>query len=124
MRAYAPFFFVDGQPLLAPDADMEQSFEDLDAADAGRDESGVMHRRCVRAKVGSWSFAYGHLSEEELRYTLGLFEGKSTFVFTHPCRTDSARTESCTAYMSRYGIAWRSARRGEWRDLKFNIIEC
>ncbi len=123
MRAFAPFFFVDGQPLLAPDADMEHSFEDIDAADSGRDEAGLMHRTVVRRKVGSWSFAYAALTEEERQYLLSLFEGKSTFVFTHPART-GAGVESCTAYMSRYGIAWRSARRGCWRNLKFNIIEC
>lgn len=124
MRAFAPFFAVDGQPLLAPDNDMEHSFEDLDAADCGRDEAGVMHRSVVRFKVGHWSFAYSTLTEEELRYMLGLFEGKSTFTFTYPARTDSARAANCTAYMSKYGVAWHDARRGLWRNLKFNVIEC
>ncbi len=124
MRPFAPIFAVDGQPLLAPDAGMEQSFEDLDSADSGRDEAGVMHRAMVRTKVGTWSFAYAFLTEEERQYLLSLFAGKSTFVFTHPGKADSARPESCAAYMSKYGLAWHDAKRGLWRNLKFNIIEC
>ena len=117
-------FLVDGQPLYAPDGDMEHSFEDLDAADTGRDESGVMHRIVVRHKVGSWSFTYSFVSDAELRYLLGLFAGKSTFAFTHPDALNPAAAVTTTAYMSKYGIAWHDARRGCWRNLKFNIIEC
>ena len=38
--------------MLAPDEGVEMSFEDLDSADAGRDEAGYMHRSVVRYKVG------------------------------------------------------------------------
>ena len=44
MRAVTNDYLIDGQPLLAPDQDVEFQCSDLDAADAGRDESGVMHR--------------------------------------------------------------------------------
>ena len=124
MRAMAPFYQVDGQPLYAPDADMEQSFEDLDAADSGRDEAGVLHRFVVRHKVGRWSFSYAWLTDAEVQYLLGLFAGKATFAFTYPAAGTAQGTATCTAYMSRYSIAWRDARRGLWRNFKFNIIEC
>ena len=47
-------FLIDGQPMLLPDRDVEVRYEDIDAAAAGRDESGVMHRILVlRSSVGS-----------------------------------------------------------------------
>lgn len=121
MRALADFLLVDGAPLYAPDADMEQSFEDLDSDATGRDQSGVMHRVVLREKVGKWSFAYTQLTDAERDYLLGLFRGKPTFAFTYPGPGGPVTTR---AYMSNYGIAWRDAGRGVWRNLKFNIIEC
>ena len=124
MRAFADFYQVDGRPLLAPDADMEQSFSDLDSADSGRDEAGVMHRFVVREKVGKWSFVYACLTDAEVRYLLGLFAGRPTFAFTHPAAGSPQELHTVTAYMSNYGIAWRDAGHGVWRNLKFDIIEC
>ena len=77
MRQKVNFYQVDGIPMLAPDAEPEFSFADLDASDSGRDESGVMHRIMVREKVGTWSFSYAHLSDEELAYLRNLFAGKA-----------------------------------------------
>ena len=44
-------FLLDGKPIVAPDEDVEMSFEDLDSAQSGRDESGFMHRIRVREKT-------------------------------------------------------------------------
>ena len=44
MRKKTDLFLIDGQPMLAPDENVEISVEDIDASDSGRDESGVMHR--------------------------------------------------------------------------------
>ena len=33
-------------------------------------------------------------------------------------------TESCTAYMSQYSAVWKNQRTGQWRNFKFNIIQC
>ena len=65
MRATTQLFQINGKPILAPDAEVVVSYSDLDASDAGRDESGFMHRIVVRHKVGSWKFSYSHLTEEE-----------------------------------------------------------
>ena len=53
---------INGQPMFAPDADIDFSYEDLDDADSGRDESGYMHRIVVRYKVMSGSFVFSHIS--------------------------------------------------------------
>lgn len=124
MRQKVDFYQVDGQPMPAPDEEPEFSFADLDASDSGRDESGVMHRIVVREKVGTWSFTYAYLSDEDLAYLQGLFAGKAQFTFTHPVFGNSNATETCTAYMSQCSAVWKNQRTGLWRNFKFNIIEC
>ena len=124
MRQKVDFYQVDGQPMPAPDEEPEFSFADLDASDSGRDESGVMHRIVVREKVGTWSFSYAHLSVEDLAYLRNLFAGKAQFTFTHPVFGSSNATETCTAYMSQYSAVWKNQRTGQWRNFKFNIIQC
>ena len=124
MRQKVDFYQVDGQPMPAPDEEPEFSFADLDASDSGRDESGVMHRIVVREKVGTWRFSYAHLSDEDLAYLRNLFAGKAQFTFTHPVFGSSNATESCTAYMSQYSAVWKNQRTGQWRNFKFNIIQC
>lgn len=124
MRQKVNFYQVDGVPMLAPDAEPEFSFADLDASDSGRDESGVMHRIMVREKVGTWSFSYAHLSDEELAYLRNLFAGKAQFSFTHPVLGQSNATETCTAYMSQCSAVWKNQRTGQWRNFRFNIIQC
>lgn len=119
-----PLFQIDGQPLYAPDAGVEPSYADLDSSDSGRDASGVMHREVVREKVATWPFSYATLTDKEYAYLVGLFAGKATFAFTHPKAGSSTETETTTCYCSNYSIAWRSARDGTWRNLKFNIIQC
>ncbi|HIZ49163.1 hypothetical protein [uncultured Subdoligranulum sp.] len=117
-------FQIDGQPLYAPDAGVEPSYADLDSSDSGRDECGVMHREVVREKVATWPFAYAALTDAEYSYLIGLLAGKATFAFTHPKAGSSTETVTTACYCSNYSIAWRSARDGRWRNLKFNIIEC
>ena len=117
-------FLIDGLPMLAPDAGMEFSFEDLDSSDSGRDESGYMHRIMVRCKVGTWSFNYGALRQAELDYMESLFAGKATFSFTFPDAANGGDPKTVQAYRSKYGIVWHSAKTGEYRNYKFGIIEC
>lgn len=117
-------FQIDGNPMLAPDADMDLSFEDLDASDSGRDEAGYMHRIVVRHKVGTWSFTYSCITAQELAYMEALFSGKADFSFTYPTPGNETVLKTVRAYRSKYGIAWRSSRTGDYRNYKFNIIEC
>ena len=117
-------FKINGKPMFAPDADVDFSYEDLDDADSGRDESGYMHRIVVRYKVMSGSFVFSHISEEDMRYMESLFPDAPDFDFTRPSRLDSSVSVTTRCYRSRYGISWHDARTGLWRNYKFNIIEC
>ena len=115
---------INGKALLAPDAGVEMSFQDLDAAESGRDESGFMHRILLRSKVGVWNFCYSHLTRQEYGYLLSVMPEGESFTFTYPDPGDSSRLLTTTAYLSQYGVAWQNARTGEYRNLKFSIIEC
>ena len=119
-----PIFLIDGKPMLIPDADMQVSFEDLDASSAGRDESGVMHRQVLRYKVGKWSFEYSSLSQKEYAYMESLFAGKPYFQFTFPSLTEKNGSTTVTAYRSGFGLGWHNAQTGDFRNYKFSIIEC
>lgn len=124
MRATTQLFQINGKPMLAPDSEVVVSYSDLDASDAGRDESGFMHRIVVRHKVGSWKFSYSHLTEEEKRYMENLFSDTATFQFRHPSRLDAAVSEETLCYRSKYDISWKNARTGLWSGYGFSIIEC
>lgn len=110
--------------MFAPDADIDFSYEDLDDADSGRDESGYMHRIVVRYKVMTGSFVFSFISEEDMKYMESLFPDEPDFDFTRPSRLDPDNPVTTRCYRSKYGISWHNARTGLWRNYKFNIIEC
>lgn len=124
MRKTLDSFLIDGKPILCPDEEVVMSYEDIDAADSGRDESGVMHRLPLRYKVGSWRFSYSHLTEEEKQYMENLFPDGGDFAFTHPSRRDAKSLVTEQAYRSKYAISWKNARTGLWSNYGFSIIAC
>ncbi len=124
MNTVSDLYQIDGEPLLAPDEGVSMSFEDLDAADAGRDAAGFMHRSVVRYKVGVWNFQYSHLTHDEYAYMRSRMPQSGTFTFTYPDPCDHTARKSCKAYLSGFGVTWHSARTNTYRNLKFSIIEC
>ena len=119
---YCDAYQVAGLPMLAPDQDVELQYSDLDASDAGRDESGRMHRIGVRRRVKAWAFTYSHLTAEEYAYMESLFKGRDTFTFTFP-KSDGT-VDHCKAYCSAGSILLRNLRTGIYKNYKFSIIEC
>lgn len=124
MRTLTDLFTINGKPMFAPDEEIEVQYNDLDASDSGRDESGYMHRIVVRYKLGTWSFSYTYLTEEEKQYMEGLFPDAPDFEFGHPSRLNADVKEVTTCYRSGYGLAWKSKKLGVWKNYKFSIIEC
>ena len=124
MNALTELYQIDGKPMLAPDAGVQMSFSDLDSGDSGRDEAGFMHRIVKRRKVGVWSLSYSHLTQAEYGYMLSILPAGGSFTFRYPAPEDPSQGRETTAYLSKYGIVWHSARTGEFRNLKFDIIEC
>lgn len=122
MRAFSTDFFINGKPMLAPDADVKLEFTDLDDAASGRDESGLMHRFVARYKVPAWEFSYSLLTEQERLYMEGLFPQAPSFTFTHPAADGKPVDTVC--YRSKYGICWRNARTGLWSGYSFSVIGC
>lgn len=119
---FTELYQVDGVPLLAPDADVTLSFSDLDSADSGRDESGVMHRIVVRQRVATWEFCYSVLTAQEYRYMQELFANKPEFTFTYPMPDGTAG--QVTAYCSGGSLTYHNASVGLYRNLKIKIIQC
>lgn len=124
MRPTTNLFTVNGKPLLTPDEPIQVSYDDIDSADAGRDQLGILHRYPVRYKVAKWSFSYSHLTEEEKQYMESLFPDSATFTFRHPDRKDANRFAVSTCYRSHYALCWRNSVTGVWSGYGFNIIEC
>lgn len=123
MRQFVRQFRINGKPMLSPDTDVTARYTDLDSADGGRDESGAMHRIVLRHKLGTWSFCYSQLSEEERRYLEELFP-EGDFLFTHPDRLNAQREVTCRAYRRECVMRYHNALKGQWRDYKFEIVEC
>lgn len=124
MNTVTDLYKIDGKSMLTPDEGVEMSFEDLDSADAGRDEAGYMHRSVVRYKVGVWNFTYSHLTQGEYTYMLSVLPKSGTFTFTYPDPINPAERITCQAYLSGFGITWHSAKTNHYRNLKFSIIQC
>lgn len=122
MNTVTELFKIDGKALLAPDAGVEVSYSDLDAADSGRDEAGFMHRLVVRHKIPSWQFSYTHLTAGEYAYMRSVLPQTGTFMFTYP--NEDGELEETEAYISKYTVLWDNLRLGAYRNLKFSIIGC
>ncbi len=113
---------IDGTPVVAPDAEVEMTRKDVEAADTGKDESGVLHRFLLRSKVRAWKFSYTHLTKDEYRYMEDLLTGKASFQFAFP--QENGTTGICTAYCTGSSVAIRNIRTGLYSGYSFEIIEC
>ena len=115
---------IDGVALLPPDQGVMMYYEDLDGLEAGRDESGYMHRIVVRNKLCRWEFTYSHLSQQDYARMQQALSCPAEFVFTYPDPQNPEKSLQTHAYLSKYGVAWYNARTGQYRNLKFTVIQC
>lgn len=117
-------FQIDGRPMYAPDEGVGISWQDIDAADSGRDQAGNMHRVVIKYDLGTWRFQYFSVTEEELAYMKTLFSGKATFQFTHPDPYDRDSPVTVQAYRTGHSISWKNAQTGKFKNYSFSIVEC
>lgn len=113
---------IDEKPILVPDCDIAIECTDLDDADSGRDETGVMHRIVLREGVKTIQLSYTSLTMENYRYMESLFKGKPEFVVDY--RDENGEVTQFTAYRAKHGIVIRDAKRGLCKNYKFSLIEC
>ena len=123
MREKTDLFLIDGQPMLAPDENLQMTAEDVSSVDSARDESGFFHRFVVRQGVGKWKFTYAHLTGEEYAYMEGLFQGKQTFQLTYPDPA-TGETKVISAYRGSHTVLWQSAANDRFRDYTFTLVAC
>lgn len=120
-RAFTEEFRIDGKPMLMPDAGLKIGCTDLEG-DSGRDESGFLHRQMIRTDMRTWGFSYALLTAEEYTYVRSLLRGKGSFAFTF--RNEDGEEETVTAYCKQTSAAYWSHRRGLYKEMQFEIIEC
>lgn len=121
-RTLTSLYQVNGHNLYAPDSPMEESYEDIDSADAGRDQAGYMHREVVRYDVGKWMFVYTSLTKAEYEYMESLFPKNGTFEFTRPSISNHDVPVTTTCYRSKRSFSWQGVD-GAYKNYKFDIIE-
>lgn len=114
-------FTVDGEPILVPDVDVKIAQNDLDSDGSGRDEQGYMHRVVLRRRVKKWSFSYSTLTQDEYDYMNVLFDGKDTFTFGY---VEKGEKKTTSAYSSSNSVSLYNAKRGIYKNLTFDIVEC
>jgi hypothetical protein len=122
MREYMTDFRIDGKPILVPDCDITLTLTDLDDADSGRDEAGIMHRIVLREGVRTVPLPYHVLTAEEYLYMESLFRGKPEFTVT--CRDLAGRRVEFRGYRAKHSITIHNARTGICKNYNFNIVEC
>ena len=116
-------FLIDGEMMPIPDEEIQVRYEDIDAAAAGRDESGVMHIDWLRRDVRKVNLHYNAITESELAYMMGLMQGKEfTFKFL-----DQGSVQTINAYASEssyefysYSSAYDEA---VYVDFEIHVIE-
>lgn len=123
MRKLCNLFKINGSPIFMPDSDFYASYKDVQSKDSGQDESGVTHRIVLKHKAGEWRFVYNSITEAEKNYMESLFPESDDFEFEYPDRKDSYKRCTCRAYRASYGISWRSAPDGLWKNYNFVIAE-
>lgn len=121
-RDFCYEYLVDGQPLLTPDMNVNITENDLDSESSGRDQGGYMHRFIIRSGIKTFEFVYAVLDAEDYIYIQSLFNGKADFTFEY--RNPDGSVTTTRAYSSKRSITLRNYATGEYKNLKFNIIEC
>lgn len=121
-RKFTNEFLIDGAPMLVPDAGVSLELSDLLSDSSGLDESGYTHNFAIRYEIKTWSFSYAWVTAEEYAYIHSLLRGKSTFSFTY--KDEDGSVQTVKAYCQKKSVSYWSARRGLYKDLQFDIIEC
>ena len=122
MRQFYYDIQIDGKPILVPDAGVSVEYIDLDSAESGRDESGVMQRIVSRYGVMNIHLPYDSVSRLEYAYMESLFAGKSTFMLTYRDHNGDITERQC--YRSNHSIVFLTVLTGLYSNYAFNIIEC
>ncbi len=122
MRSFDFDFLIDGKPILAPDAGVRVTREDVESEASGMDERGVHHRFVLRKRVKRWTLHYGLLTGQEVRYLRGLLDGKVTVTVQYQ-ELDGSYV-NCKAWCSADSAALVNKQQDLWKDMTLTIAEC
>ena len=121
-RKFTIDFLIDGSPMLDPDAGVAIDFADFVSNGNMVDQGGYMHYCAIRSEIKTWHFSYAWLTAEEYAYMRILLRGKGAFSFTF--KDENGKSQTVKAYCQKKSVSYWSARRGLYKDLQFDIIEC
>lgn len=94
--------------------------EDIDGAESGRSETGVMHRSVLRSRVKK-VYVGMKLSDEQMADIGDIIEQGTSLEMT--VRVPGGEDESGTFYISKVSAAMLKLADDSWWELNFNAIE-
>lgn len=115
-------FMIDGQPVPAPDAGVQLKREDVESEASGMDERGVYHRFVLRSRLKKWTLRYCLLTQQEMQYLQGLFDGKETVTVRY--RQLDGSYASCKAWCGCDSGALVDSQQALWKDFVLTVMEC
>lgn len=119
MPNYNPIVSVDGVAVPCPSS-YTYNLEDTSAADAGRTEDGVMHKKRIGQVVGI-DLAWQNIPTSQVSQILQAFNPEYiTVVYLDAMQ---GTTVSKIFYVGNRSAPMYNARKGLWSNVSFKIIE-
>ncbi len=114
-----PIRSVDGKYIKCPSSYLWK-LEDVSAADAGRTEDTMMHKKRVGQVVGL-ELSWQNISTEEASELLKAFDPE----YIEVCYLDAMEGKYVTSefYVGNRSAPMYNSRLGLWQNVSFNIIE-
>lgn len=114
-----PIRSVDGKAVKCPSSYLYK-LEDVSAADAGRTEDTMMHKKRVGQVVGL-ELSWQNISTEDVSTLLKAFDPE----YIRVCYLDAKAGKYVTSefYVGNRSAPMYNSRLGLWQNLSFNIIE-
>ena len=119
MPNYNPIVSVDGVAVPCP-SDFTYQLEDISAADAGRTEDGVMHKKRI-GQVVALELAWKNVPTSVVSQVLTAFNPEYiTVVYLDAM---AGTTLSKVFYVGNRSAPMYNCRKGLWTNVSFKIIE-
>ncbi len=114
-----PIRSVDGKPIKCPSSYLWK-LEDVSAADAGRTEDTMMHKKRI-GQVAGIELSWQNITSSEVSGLLKAFNPEYITV----CYLDAMEAKYVTAefYVGNRSAPMYNSRLGLWQNVSFNIIK-
>ena len=116
---YNPIRSVDGKSVKCPSSYLYK-LEDVSAADAGRTEDTMMHKKRIGQVIGI-ELSWQNITTAEVSELLKAFDPE----YIEVCYLDAKEGKFMTSqfYVGNRSAPLYNSRMGVWQNVSFNIIE-